>query len=951
LDSFVAAPFDFDEDGDVDVYVVNLGGPNLLHRNDGRGVFVQVADEVGLAHQGRDLAAFPADYDNDGDLDLYVINTSGEANALYRNDGPTGFVDRADAGGVAGSDNSVGAAWADFDNDGDVDLLVSNVGVPRVYENEGEGSFRDIAATALGGIASEDLSTTGITLGDYDLDGDVDAFVGANQMPDLLLRNDSDGGNGVRIEWQSTADRTCIGGRIQAYTGDVVQRRQITAAVSLGSTQGTGTHIGLGEAEALDSLVVEWPSGQRQIVRDIVAGTVLRPVEPAVEDDLRLVWVLTPALGQQWGRMMPEAQVRNDGSTVQEGASLELQVLRDGQTEYRQSVEVGPLLPGASVRLRLPQWEPVSGGAYRFIFTVSAADQEDQVPANNRWERLHHFYEFKDLAPQLGVDDAGFGWAGALGDYDNDGDLDLYVSNGGSLGEGRNVLLRNDGASGFTDVTQESGSGDSGNGTGVVFADFNRDGWQDLYIAKGGFLPPGQSNRLFENQRDGRFQDISAAVGLERTRASYATEVGDYDRDGFLDLYVTQFRGQSNTLFRNNTQGGFEDLSRAKDILNLRDASGAAGVFTDFTGDGKVELYASFFGGFDVLYTDLDNEPAMNFRVGDQGEAVGVALGDYDSDGDLDLYVVNQDGRSGLRENSIDEGEGIFSIGAESGTENKRFGTGVAFGDYDSDGALYLFVSNAEGASRVYRQVAPGRFLDQAPVLGMADSSRSRAVLLGDYDNDGDLDVFVINEGSENRLYTNGGGSNHWIQVGVRGVESNTDGIGARLRLFTDGQLQHREVNGTVGLSFGTRISHFGLGSVETVDSLQVRWSSGLAEVFKDPPVDSRFALVEEVRLTAVEAAGPEPDALHLGQNYPNPFNAATTIEFNLEQTGPTRLAVYNILGQLVRDLANGELDAGLHRLVWNGLDKEDREMSSGVYFYRLQSGGEERLQSLVLLR
>jgi hypothetical protein len=275
----------------------------------------------------------------------------------------------------------------------------------------------------------------------------------------------------------------------------------------------------------------------------------------------------------------------------------------------------------------------------------------------------------------------------------------------------------------------------------------------------------------------------------------------------------------------------------------------------------------------------------------------------------------------------------------------------VALGDYDGDGALDLFVSNAEGASRVYRQVVPGRFLDQASVLGMADSSRSRAVLLGDYDNDGDLDVFVINEGSQNRLYANGGGSNHWMQVGVRGVESNTDGIGTRLRLFTDGQLQHREVNGTAGLSFGTRISHFGLGSVETVDSLQVRWPSGLVEVFKDPPVDSRLALVEGVRLTAVEAAGPEPDALRLGQNYPNPFNAATTIEFNLKQRGPTRLVIYNTLGQLVRHLANGELDAGLHRLVWNGLDKEDRETSSGVYFYRLQSGGEERLQSLVLLR
>ena len=136
----------------------------------------------------------------------------------------------------------------------------------------------------------------------------------------------------------------------------------------------------------------------------------------------------------------------------------------------------------------------------------------------------------------MGIDDDGPGWAGALADYDNDGDLDLYLSNGGSLGNGSNVLYRNDGASGFRDVTMAAGVADEDNGTGVVFADFDRDGDQDLFLAKGGFTSDGQANRMFSNEGDGTFSDISAEAGLDISRSSYATVVGDYDRDGLLDI-------------------------------------------------------------------------------------------------------------------------------------------------------------------------------------------------------------------------------------------------------------------------------------------------------------------------------------------------------------------------------------------------------------------------------
>ena len=134
------------------------------------------------------------------------------------------------------------------------------------------------------------------------------------------------------------------------------------------------------------------------------------------------------------------------------------------------------------------------GREYKFRFELQI---DDDVSGNNTWERTSCLYPFRDVAPELGVDDPGKGWAGAFANYDSDGDLDIYISNGGSLGRGANILYRNDLERGFTDVTEASGTADEGNGTGLVFADFDRDNLIDLLIAKGGFFPAGESNRLF----------------------------------------------------------------------------------------------------------------------------------------------------------------------------------------------------------------------------------------------------------------------------------------------------------------------------------------------------------------------------------------------------------------------------------------------------------------------
>ena len=584
--------------------------------------------------------------------------------------------------------------------------------------------------------------------------------------------------------------------------------REYVIAAALGSLHGDLLHFGLGSQAQVDKLTVDWPLGQRQVLKGVGADQVITLRQPLPLRDLRIRTVVRPALAPVWAPLAPEVEVYNAGQSRVTGVALQAQITYGNRSVYSASEPVPGLATGASARVRFPSWTPVLGGVYRFWFELEI---EDDVSGNNTWERTSYLYPFRDVAPELGVDDPGKGWAGAFADYDSDGDLDIYISNGGSLGRGANILYRNDLERGFTDVTEASGTADEGNGTGLVFADFDRDSFLDLLIAKGGFFPEGESNRLFHNNGDGSFSDISTAAGLDLQESSYAPAVGDYDQDGYLDLYVSQLRRQFNRLYHNQGDGTFEDVTQAMNIQSSVDVSGSSAAFADYDNDGDVDLYASVFGGYDLFYSDVGDTSFAVSPVGNErGDSVGIAMGDYDSDGDLDVYVVNRHWRSGLYRNEVDQ---LFAdVSAASGTENFAPGTGCAFGDHDNDGDLDLFVVNLETADRVYMNLGDGTFVDLARAFGMADTSRARGVMLGDYDEDGDLDAYVVNEGARNRLYQNGGSPHNWLKVAVQGVQSNTDGIGARIGIFSEGQALIHEVNGTAGFSQSSRTAHFGLG-------------------------------------------------------------------------------------------------------------------------------------------
>ena len=305
--------------------------------------------------------------------------------------------------------------------------------------------------------------------------------------------------------------------------------------------------------------------------------------------------------------------------------------------------------------------------------------------------------DFADVAPEMGAGAPGYGTAVAWGDYDADGDQDLYVVNLGPGGAGQaNVLLRNDGDT-YTDVTAGAGVGDAGPGVAAAWADMDNDGDLDLFVSN----RPGD-NALYENDGDGHFEDIALAAGVNDTSGwGEGSAWADDDRDGLVDLYVANYTWASppyapNRLFRNLGQTQFEDVAAQRLVAHTGNGEGIA--WADFDNDGDQDLYVANAAGVNVLFQrqedgTFDDVTGQMQVPGGPGYSYGAAWGDYDNDGWLDLYVAQQ-GANKLYRNL--GGTGFADVSTEAGVAGNRWSLGCAWGDFDSDGRLDLHVANAD---------------------------------------------------------------------------------------------------------------------------------------------------------------------------------------------------------------------------------------------------------------
>jgi hypothetical protein len=535
--------------------------------------------------------------------------------------------------------------------------------------------------------------------------------------------------------------------------------------------------------------------------------------------------------------------------------------------------------------------------------------------------------------------DTGYGRGAAWGDCDNDGDLDLYLSNYGQA----NKLFRNDGGGTFVDAT--SGPlGDTGDSNGVAWGDYDNDGDLDLYVAN-----VNTANRLLRNDGGGTFVDATSDP-LGDTGYGTGVAWGDCDNDGDLDLYLSEY-GSANKLFRNSGDGTFVDAT--SDPLGDPER-GQGVVWGDYDNDGDLDLFLVNSSSSNKLFRNDGDGSFVDVTSGLMGGTVsdygtGVAWGDYDNDGDLDLYLTSSySGNTMLR----NDGEGRFLDATSGPLDDTGYGTGVAWGDYDNDGDLDLYISNTwNGANKLLRNDLGGTFVDVTSDL-MGDTGYGGGVAWGDYDNDGDLDLYLTNLGGANKLFENvtAASGRHWLQVKLRGTSSNFSGIGARVRIVAGGVAQIREISGGSGYhSQNAMVASFGLGSTTVVDSLEVSWPSGVRQDSLSVAVDQQLLIVEPegtgVQDTVV------PTAYRLFPCRPNPFNPTTLIRYDLPEPSSIDISVHDVSGRLVRTLVQERVPAGRHQVVWRGRDQEGRPVASGVYFYSLEAGSFTQTQRMTLLK
>ncbi len=520
--------------------------------------------------------------------------------------------------------------------------------------------------------------------------------------------------------------------------------------------------------------------------------------------------------------------------------------------------------------------------------------------------------------------DTGPGRGVSFVDVDEDGDLDIYVCNRGSA----NRLLRNDGGLVFTDIATGL-LADSGLTMAAAWADLDNDGDQDVYVTR-----DGQANMLLEQGVGGAFVDI-AQYGTEDAGAGRAASWCDYDGDGRLDLYLVN-HGTANRIFRSYGDiGSGHFVFFPASIPQLQDPGpGTAAPWADIDLDGDRDLYLVNLGQPNVLVVNWNSTGFQSLpEMPDANNGQAAAWGDVDADGDLDLYLVN-DGQADVLYR--DDGANYLIVSGPA-LGDTGHGRGIALADFDNDGHLDYYVARFNEQDLLAFGDGGGQFA--ASALALAETGGAcTAVACGDVDGDGGLDLYVSRDNQANVLLRNTIASRgHWLHLDLRGDGTNTDAIGARVRVVAAGHSQVREVSaGGESLAQHARRVAFGLGAATVADSVIVHWPAGATRVLTGVAAD-RVLTVMETPGTPVPDGLP-PLATTLRAPQPNPFNPSTTLAFDLAQAGTVEIAVYALDGRRVATLLHEERPAGLHSVVWQGCDDNGRAVASGTYLCRLRT-------------
>jgi hypothetical protein len=482
------------------------------------------------------------------------------------------------------------------------------------------------------------------------------------------------------------------------------------------------------------------------------------------------------------------------------------------------------------------------------------------------------------------------GGGAAFLDYDQDGFMDIYTSSGTwikgfSKGEepGRNTsnrLYRNNQNGTFEDVTDKAGVGGSAYSMGITVGDFNNDGFPDIYVSNYG------TNTLYRNKGDGSFKDITkkAKVGGGKECSVGAVWL-DYDNDGDLDLFVGNYLNfdpeykyyyapdgfpgplaydsQSDILYQNNGNGTFEDVTKKMGIVDIDGRAMGVGA-ADYDNDGFVDIFVANDHTVNNLwhnnkgegFTDLGIVSGTGFsQAGEATVSMSVDFADYNGDQLLDIFI-SDDNYCSLYKNL---GNGLFTddsyASGISVASGQFVGWSSSFLDFDNDGDVDIFKANGElkhlygQEDQMFENTGNEKFNDISLNIGnyFKEEYVGRGACIGDYDNDGDLDIYIVNLNDKGMfLRNNQGNKNNWLTINLIGQTSNRDGVGARIKLYAGDKIQTAQKKSATGyLSQNDPRLHFGLMKNETVEKIEINWPSGKTQILENIKANQILTITE----------------------------------------------------------------------------------------------------------
>ncbi len=569
------------------------------------------------------------------------------------------------------------------------------------------------------------------------------------------------------------------------------------------------------------------------------------------------------------------------------------------------------------------------------------------------------------------VTDSVFSAGSSWNDYNNDGYLDLFTS------ESPVHMYKNNGDGTFSAVLGNIILNPFNTPFGTImatWADYNNDGYQDVYRANYGLFSGTNPTTplkdfLFKNGGPPDYEMSLIDLGNDSSFSTNATWV-DYDSDGDVDLFVFGGRNTASLFYRNDGGDNFTRLTSLPFLITT--PYGGTDTWVDYDNDGDIDLYLVVQLTPNKLYKSMLKEtgtPGLFEQVTNSGLSnegavfdITASWGDYNNDGFYDAFLAVAGGFDRLYQNN---GDGTFTNITGSPIVSQNINTSFgAWADYDNDGDIDLVTAHVangsgQGSSDLFRNDGNGVFVkltssEAGDLVGPIPSPQAGS--WGDYDNDGDMDFYMVNFAlpnnfngtpQQNYLFNNTmGNNNNWISVKCEGVISNRSVIGTvvKVKANVNGNSYWQKKFISAGALGNTSQAdlrlHFGLGNAAVVDSLVIEWPSGIIQDVEGLNVNEFYSILEDTTLISVESRiNTIPSGFYLYQNYPNPFNPSTTIKFDITEQALVQLTIYNLLGQKINELVNEELSASSYTVNFDA-----DNLSTGIYIYQIKAFSKDKV-------